>query len=628
MRKLLLIVSFLAYSLLTSATHIVGGEFQLQHVRGYNYDLSLILYFDVNNGNPLAEDNSINVSIFQKVDNKLVRSILLNKKAESGLQYQYPNCTIDELKTKKIRYGTDSPIYLDTILHNSPQGYYFSWERCCRNNIISNIVNPQSSGMTFYMEFPPIQKDGLRFTNSSPIMPEAFAEYGCINQLFSYSFKSTDKDNDKLVYSLVAPLEGNSTEMNPVPGPISGPYDPVTWRTGYSLANIMNGSPRLTINSQTGLMTVKPSQAGLFVFAVKIEEFRAGVKIGEVRREYQLLVVDCIENRKPSISLFIPDNNGNQVLYNSLKDTIDIMNSENVCYNLNLTDQDSNENLKIKLLPLNFNESYVSIDKSEGLIKNPNDILNVSLCWTKCIDIQLPYYKLAIVAEDDGCSKPMSDTLYIVFRYIGKLNTKPKLYIEPISDIRFDEDSVILANTNEDLHFNIVAYDADSTDLTVEGKGINFNFKDNGVQFQSVTGNTLIKAPFLWKINCEFKSNSIYRALFWVKDKLCTGLDSIPIEIKIKISERIDSIVEFRPANVFTPNGDGVNDYFETNDIPLDVCNDRFEEIAIYNRWGNLVFKEKSRKFRWDGANVPDGVYFYIMKYSKSKYKGYVSIIR
>ena len=72
--------------------------------------------------------------------------------------------------------------------------------------------------------------------------------------------------------------------------------------------------------------------------------------------------------------------------------------------------------------------------------------------------------------------------------------------------------------------------------------------------------------------------------------------------------------------NVFTPNGDGVNDFFN-----LDVTYGTNIELTIFNRWGDIVFTESSLNPIWNGKTksgtyVNDGVYFY--KYYVSPYKG------
>jgi gliding motility-associated-like protein len=61
--------------------------------------------------------------------------------------------------------------------------------------------------------------------------------------------------------------------------------------------------------------------------------------------------------------------------------------------------------------------------------------------------------------------------------------------------------------------------------------------------------------------------------------------------------------------NVFTPNGDGNNDYFMINAKHLNSYS-----IVIYNRWGKKVFESNNVSQSWDGKNVEDGTYYYIIK--------------
>lgn len=68
--------------------------------------------------------------------------------------------------------------------------------------------------------------------------------------------------------------------------------------------------------------------------------------------------------------------------------------------------------------------------------------------------------------------------------------------------------------------------------------------------------------------------------------------------------------------NVFTPNGDGINDEF----YPV---YSNIEEITLYifNRWGNQIFEGSGINARWNGIYkgklCPDGVYTYLINYVK-----------
>lgn len=87
--------------------------------------------------------------------------------------------------------------------------------------------------------------------------------------------------------------------------------------------------------------------------------------------------------------------------------------------------------------------------------------------------------------------------------------------------------------------------------------------------------------------------------------------------------------------NVFTPNGDGLNDNF----YAVIGCDLDYYAMYIFNRWGQLIFESLDQYEVWDGKyegkEVPDGVYFYLMESihfytspEKQKMTGSVTIFR
>src|SRR6185369_16262898 len=113
------------------ASHIVGGEFELIHLNGYNYQLNMILYFDDINGVPGALDQSVTVSFYRKKDNAFITSLTLPKITRTPVSYTQPVCASGLLQTDKIYYSSVITLSPDTF--NDAQGYYVSWQRCCRN---------------------------------------------------------------------------------------------------------------------------------------------------------------------------------------------------------------------------------------------------------------------------------------------------------------------------------------------------------------------------------------------------------------------------------------------------------------------------------------------------------------
>lgn len=251
---------------------------------------------------PSAKDPSATVSIFRKRDNVLMSSITLVLSDESNVPYTQPECSKGELVTRKLVYTNLLTLSPDHF--NDPEGYFVVWERCCRNYSITNIFsgNPQlgqtAAGQTFYLEFPPVVKNGAPFHNSSPRLFPPLSDFACPSKPYYVDFAGIDDDGDSLVYSITTPL--NTTTSDALPPVSPGPFPPVIWKSGFSLTNIINGFPDLRI-SKEGLLTATPRTLGLFVFAVKVDEYRAGEKIGESRRDFQMLVDDLCPQSEPPV---------------------------------------------------------------------------------------------------------------------------------------------------------------------------------------------------------------------------------------------------------------------------------------------------------------------------------------
>jgi len=84
-------------------------------------------------------------------------------------------------------------------------------------------------------------------------------------------------------------------------------------------------------------------------------------------------------------------------------------------------------------------------------------------------------------------------------------------------------------------------------------------------------------------------------------------------------------------TNLFTPNGDGINDTWFIKGLNHYEDN----EVFVYNIYGNLVFNKKGYKNDWkgtyNGAELPDGTYYYVVKLggdSDKIIKGSLDILR
>jgi gliding motility-associated-like protein len=79
--------------------------------------------------------------------------------------------------------------------------------------------------------------------------------------------------------------------------------------------------------------------------------------------------------------------------------------------------------------------------------------------------------------------------------------------------------------------------------------------------------------------------------------------------------------------NVFTPNGDGENDFFKI--LYMDQYPN--SRVVIFNRWGKPVYENSNYQNNWNGDNLSEGTYYYIVTPSdpdQPETHGHVTILR
>lgn len=198
-------------------------------------------------------------------------------------------------------------IYITTItLPINSLGYTVSFQSCCRDNSMENIVdthNPNDqanfpgNGATYYTELP--GSTGI-ITNSSPVFAKDEAVLVCANKKFTYDFSAIDTDGDSLVYRFCEAYGGgrvtqsNDKEATP-PAAIAPPYSAIPYKSPYT-----GGSPLGTpayIDPVTGVISGIAPSAGKYVVTVCAYEYKrsTGVLLGIHRKDFHMNVTTCVK---------------------------------------------------------------------------------------------------------------------------------------------------------------------------------------------------------------------------------------------------------------------------------------------------------------------------------------------
>ena len=184
--------------------------------------------------------------------------------------------------------------------------YHVVYQRCCRNETITNIVNPGEVGATYTME---LTSKAQQICNDSPVFDDFPPILICANEPLVFDHSATDADGDQLVYEFCSPIDGGGLGGLGLPGNPSPansctgvqpnpacppPFNPVVFiLPTYTALNPMGGNPQISINPTTGVITGTPNIQGQYVVGVCVKEYRNGDLISLTKRDFQFNVTNC-----------------------------------------------------------------------------------------------------------------------------------------------------------------------------------------------------------------------------------------------------------------------------------------------------------------------------------------------
>ncbi|MEL7002386.1 MAG: gliding motility-associated C-terminal domain-containing protein, partial [Bacteroidota bacterium] len=247
-------------------------------------------------------------------------------------------------------------------------------------------------------------------------------------------------------------------------------------------------------------------------------------------------------------------------------------------------------------------------------------------------------FRVYFFIEDfDKCEITNQDTLTVDFIIQPTPNTTPVITANLLNDFEVVNDTVNMF-VDETLQISLIGTDFEGDSLLLEV------LSDDGIMgytFEGGVGRDQVNALFTWTPGCDVftddKFSESFELVFSIRDDNCSDPRANQISVFVNVKDLIEE-GEFLPPNIFTPNGDDVNEFFGmyrldketlelTNILPVDNCAGVFEGVSVFNRWGKEVFSSVERDFRWYGDGVPAGVYFYYIKYTNREFQGSVSVV-
>jgi len=263
MKKILLTLTILVTMITQGfSTHLMGGEILAQHAGGNNYDILLTIYRDTIG---VDADSVQMFNILDAAGNTIATIVSTYNPTAFHPIFGLPQGGLLPLTP----YGIEVYFYSATITLPGAGEYTITWDNCCRNAAIQNLPTPLNNSMQL---FTTITND-TNVSNSTPYFMVRPVIHLPVNTPWQYNPLPFDPDGDSLSWHL-----GNPNDVGgiPIPGytyPASDPSGPIS------------------IDSITGTISWTASTLGNWVYTVVCEEFRNGVKIGEIRRDMQFVVM-------------------------------------------------------------------------------------------------------------------------------------------------------------------------------------------------------------------------------------------------------------------------------------------------------------------------------------------------
>lgn len=322
MRYKILFFLLFALCIEVKATHVIGGTMTYECIGNNTYRVSYTMLRDCVNG--VAEfDAPAVIGIFDNNGN------LLTKIGTNGMVYLYYTKRSVPLDRSLIKDACLLPpnaslcieeaLYTaDIVLPVRAGGYNLIYQRCCRNKIIQNIVDPLNTGASWNVY---LSETTLKTCNSTPVFKKWSPTLLCAGKDYIFDHSALDKDSDSLVYSLWTPQRFEKDISNPIPVPPNNSSSDITWIPNvYTLNNQLGGTDNpFRIDPSTGIISAVPRTLGQFLLGIKVQEYRNGQLLSTVYRDWEVSVLTCsdfVSENADNYSICIGDTNHLKFLLN------------------------------------------------------------------------------------------------------------------------------------------------------------------------------------------------------------------------------------------------------------------------------------------------------------------------
>jgi gliding motility-associated-like protein len=389
----------------------------------------------------------------------------------------------------------------------------------------------------------------------------------------SYQINEPDSNLILSITNNIAPCSSNNGTINAAISGGVAPYN-YLWNTGATSPSIItnsNGNYSLTATDANGCSRNQTTN---------INNNQAPISILPNSQN-----INCAIGQIGFISINV--NGGNppyQYLWSNGNNSNSIYNISAGIYTVTVTDASG--------CTKEFNKTVTDVTNVQAQVLENNEICIGEYASLQCDSLLAATYQwyynnqILIGATTSFFSTPAGGTYYVIVTApCGTYQSNNiEIVIHALNHVQVNSDLIICQGESAQLH------------------------ADGGVNYQWTPATNIDNASFSDPtVTPDFSTDYIVT----ITDQYgCSATATV------KVSVMCDSI---DAPNGFSPNNDGINDYFNIKGIEDFDGN----VVFIYNRWGSLVFKQKNYDNKWDGKcnvsgalmgqDLPEGTYYFLI---------------
>jgi gliding motility-associated-like protein len=334
-------------------------------------------------------------------------------------------------------------------------------------------------------------------------------------------------------------------------------------------------------------------------------------------RDTIYIVVNEIINPPPVIShSFLPG-------YELDGDTIVIAADSGACFTFSLEDSGDNTFLTLEtftelLSTLNPTGHPINVTYTDST----DTLLAGEICFVPGCDFIDETLQLVMVGRDTFDCNPSNwvyDTVWV--RVIEPYNRPPQIQ-SFLDGLPVVGGVVEVEPDAEPYCYRIELSDSDLTYAALVAEGISEIFDDPFRYGNSATitssGTNPLMIEVCWAPSCYDSGKEFDLRVCGRDTSRCALTQEVCDVVTFRV---LDCTIEVQ--NVFSPNGDGINDDF----VPYYQAGVEFYDLQIFDRWGKEIYQ--GRNGTWDGTmrgqgarEMPVGVYYYIFEYRHYSARG------